>query len=34
MKKKILAHLQAGGEGLDDLTREAVASLRPKQAAS
>ena len=34
MKKKILAHLQAGGEGLDDLTREAVASLKPKQAAS
>jgi len=34
MKKKILAHLQAGGEGLDDLAREAVASLKPKQAAS
>ena len=34
MKKKILAHLQAGGEGLDELTHEAVASLQPKQVAS
>jgi formate dehydrogenase subunit delta len=34
MKKKILAHLQAGGEGLEELPREAVASLKPKQAAS
>ncbi len=34
MKRQILAHLQAGGTGLEDLTREAVASLKAKQAAS
>ena len=28
MRRQILAHLQAGGEGLDDLPREAVASLK------
>jgi len=34
MKRQILAHLQAGGEGLEDLPREAVASLKPKPTAS
>lgn len=34
MKRQILAHLQAGGEGLEELPREAVATLKPKQAAS
>jgi formate dehydrogenase subunit delta len=29
MRRKILAHLQSGGEGLNDLSREAVASLPP-----
>ncbi len=29
MRRKILAHLQSGGAGLDDLSREAVASLPP-----
>jgi formate dehydrogenase subunit delta len=34
MKRQILAHLQAGGEGLEELPREAVASLKPKLTAS
>ena len=34
MKRQIVAHLQAGGEGLEELPREAVATLKPKQAAS
>jgi formate dehydrogenase subunit delta len=29
MRRQILAHLQAGGEGLEELPREAVASLQP-----
>jgi formate dehydrogenase subunit delta len=29
MRRQILAHLQAGGVGLEDLPREAVASLKP-----
>jgi formate dehydrogenase subunit delta len=29
MRRKILAHLHAGGEGLNDLSREAVESLPP-----
>ncbi len=29
MRRQILAHLQAGGAGLEDLPREAVASLKP-----
>ncbi len=29
MRRQILAHLQAGGEGLEELPREAVASLKP-----
>lgn len=33
MKKQILAHLQAGGEGLEELPREAVASLKRGTAA-
>jgi formate dehydrogenase subunit delta len=28
MRRQILAHLQAGGEGLEELPREAVASLQ------
>lgn len=28
MRRQILAHLQAGGEGLEELPREAVASLK------
>ena len=28
MRRQILAHLQAGGTGLEDLPREAVASLK------
>jgi formate dehydrogenase subunit delta len=28
MRRQILAHLQAGGVGLEDLPREAVASLK------
>ena len=28
MRRQILVHLQAGGQGLDELTREAVASLK------
>ena len=34
MKRQILAHLQAGGEGLEELPREAVASLKHETAAS
>lgn len=34
MRRQIVAHLQAGGEGLEALPREAVASLTRKQAAS
>ena len=34
MKRQILAHLQAGGEGLEDLPREAVASLKRDAVAS
>ena len=29
MRRQILAHLQAGGEGLEELPRAAVASLKP-----
>ncbi len=29
MRRQILAHLQAGGEGLEELPREAVATLKP-----
>ena len=29
MRRQIAAHLAAGGEGLEDLTREAIASLKP-----
>ena len=29
MRRKLLAHLQSGGAGLNDLSREAVASLPP-----
>jgi formate dehydrogenase subunit delta len=29
MRRKILSHLHSGGEGLNDLSREAVASLPP-----
>jgi formate dehydrogenase subunit delta len=29
MRRQILAHLQAGGAGLEDLPREAVATLKP-----
>ncbi len=32
MRRQIAAHLAAGGEGLDDLSREAIASLKPPQA--
>lgn len=28
MRRQILAHLQAGGEGLEELPREAVATLK------
>lgn len=34
MKRQILAHLQAGGEGLEELPLEAVASLKRDGAAS
>lgn len=34
MRRQIVAHLLAGGEGLEALPREAVASLTRKQAAS
>ncbi len=34
MRRQILAHLQAGGAGLEDLPREAVASLKRDPAAS
>ena len=30
MRRKIIAHLQAGGAGLEDLVREAIASLKPR----
>ena len=30
MRRKIIAHLQAGGAGLEDLAREAIASLKPR----
>jgi formate dehydrogenase subunit delta len=33
MRRQILAHLQAGGGGLDELPREAVASLKRDPAA-
>jgi formate dehydrogenase subunit delta len=29
MRRKIVAHLQSGGEGLNELSREAVESLPP-----
>jgi formate dehydrogenase subunit delta len=31
MRTEIIAHLAAGGEGLDPAVREAVASLKPAQ---
>jgi formate dehydrogenase subunit delta len=31
MRSEIIAHLAAGGEGLDPAVREAVASLKPVQ---
>jgi formate dehydrogenase subunit delta len=33
MRRQILAHLQSGGAGLDDLPREAVATLKRPPAA-
>ena len=29
MRRKIIAHLVAGGAGLEDLSREAIATLKP-----
>ena len=29
MRRQIIAHLAAGGAGLEDLSREAIASLKP-----
>jgi formate dehydrogenase subunit delta len=34
MRSQILAHLAAGGEGLDPIARQAVAHLRPRQNAT